>query len=88
MAAAIDLDALDVPPLFRWLAAQGSVAPAEMLRTFNCGVGMIVVVDPSSAEALADQFRSTGETVMTLGRMVSRGDGESVVYNGTLKLEG
>jgi phosphoribosylformylglycinamidine cyclo-ligase len=86
LAASIDLDALDVPPLFRWLAKLGSIAPAEMLRTFNCGIGMIVVADPADAEGLAAQFRATGETVVTLGTMVARGTGESVAYRGALRL--
>ena len=45
LAAAIDLSRVAVPPVFRWLAARGGIAEAEMLRTFNCGIGMIAVVD-------------------------------------------
>ena len=41
LAAEVDLGAVPVPPVFRWLAASGPVAEAEMLRTFNCGIGMV-----------------------------------------------
>ena len=57
-----------VPPIFAWLAAQGRVAPDEMLRVFNCGVGMAVVVtDPDAALAL---LREHGETAFPIGRIV------------------
>ncbi len=56
-----------VPPVFAWLAQAGNVAPAEMLRVFNCGIGMVVVTDaPDAAEA---SLRAAGETVCRLGRI-------------------
>ncbi len=56
-----------VPPVFRWLASTGGVAGSEMLRVFNCGVGMALVVsDAAAAEAL---LRGEGETVLRLGRI-------------------
>jgi phosphoribosylformylglycinamidine cyclo-ligase len=87
LAAEIDLAAIPVKPVFRWLAAQGGVAEKEMLRTFNCGIGMIAVVPADQAEAVAAVLTQEGETVVTLGRMVARDEGAAgVSYKGSLAL--
>src|SRR5690606_332350 len=52
-AAEFDLDAVSVPPVFSWLARQGGVAHDEMLRTFNCGIGMVVAVAEAQAAQVA-----------------------------------
>ncbi|MBZ9935183.1 phosphoribosylformylglycinamidine cyclo-ligase [Mesorhizobium sp. BR1-1-16] len=83
LAAAIDLDAVAVPPVFGWLARMGGVAEQEMLRTFNCGVGMIVVVAPEAADAVATLLTGEGEQVMRLGTLVP---GQGVVFSGSLAL--
>ena len=85
LAARIDLGAIDVPPVFRWLAEAGPVAEAEMLRTFNCGVGMIAVVRADAADAVTAVFEAAGETVFRLGRVEPRQDA-SVVFDGALDL--
>ncbi|MDQ0454111.1 phosphoribosylformylglycinamidine cyclo-ligase [Rhizobium paknamense] len=87
LAAEIDLSAIPVPPVFSWLAKTGGVAQNEMLRTFNCGVGMIVVVPADKAEEVSAVLAGEGETVMRLGRMVAREDGaHGTIYKGTLAL--
>ena len=58
-----------VPPVFRWLAATGGIAPAELLRVFNCGVGMAVVVEAARAAEAAALLTAAGETVFPLGRI-------------------
>ncbi|MCX5511907.1 phosphoribosylformylglycinamidine cyclo-ligase [Kaistia algarum] len=85
LAAAVDLDAVTPPPVFGWLAREGGVETREMLRTFNCGVGMIVVVEPDAADAVAEILSAEGESVMRLGSLVRR-EGEGVVFSGTLAL--
>lgn len=85
LAAEINLDAIDVPTVFSWLAKTGGVEPLEMLRTFNCGIGMIAVVSPDKVNEVTAALTNEGENVTTLGRMVKR-EGEGVVYQGTLKL--
>ncbi|GGA92488.1 phosphoribosylformylglycinamidine cyclo-ligase [Brucella endophytica] len=85
LAAEIDLSAIAVPPVFSWLAKTGGVERDEMLRTFNCGVGMIAVVAPEQAAEVAATLAAEGETVVTLGKMIPR-DGIGVVYRGTLAL--
>ncbi len=83
--AEIDLDAIAVPPVFGWLAAQGRVAEAEMLRTFNCGIGMIVVVAADAVEAVTASLALAGEAPVALGRLVPAED-LRVKFRGRLKL--
>ncbi|HVB68839.1 MAG TPA: phosphoribosylformylglycinamidine cyclo-ligase [Acetobacteraceae bacterium] len=56
-----------VPPVFRWLAATGNIAPGEMLRVFNCGVGMALVVAAADVDAATALLQGQGETVFRLG---------------------
>ena len=77
----IDLSSWVLPPVFRWLAETAGMVEAELLKTFNCGIGMIAVVAEIRAEALADLLRSEGETVTRIGRVVA---GEGVAYRGRL----
>ncbi len=88
LGARIDLTRVAVPPVFKWLAREGGIAQNEMLRTFNCGIGMIVVVAPKDAAAVADAFTRTGEKVSTLGNVIRAADEPRVVYDGTLDLAG
>jgi phosphoribosylformylglycinamidine cyclo-ligase len=80
----IDLARVPFMPLFRWLAATGGIAEPEMLRTFNCGIGMVVVVAAEQADAAADVFSREGETVARLGEVIAASDGARVVYDGHL----
>lgn len=89
LAVRIELLRVPVLPVFRWLAATGGIAEAEMLRTFNCGVGMIVVAAPDKAEAVAAVLSREGETVTALGEVVAVDPGAPrVAYNGKLGLQG
>jgi phosphoribosylformylglycinamidine cyclo-ligase len=64
------------PPVMGWLAQRGGIAPDEMLRVFNCGIGMALVVgDPAAATAL---LQAQGETVFTIGR-IEAAAGEATV---------
>ena len=71
----IDCAAWPAPPVFRWLAGIGGIEPVEMARTFNCGIGMAVVVAPDAAERIESTLQADGETVYRIGRIVP-GDGE------------
>lgn len=86
LAAVLDLDRVPVLPVFKWLAAAGSISEAEMLRTFNCGVGMIAVVDRTGADAVSKCFADNGETVVRLGEIVAASAGNPVQYRGRLDL--
>ena len=83
--AEIDLEAIDAPPVFGWLQRTGGVADREMLRTFNCGIGMIAVVAAGQAAQVAAVLGEAGETVTPIGRIVPRRD-EGVIYRGTIEL--
>jgi phosphoribosylformylglycinamidine cyclo-ligase len=76
LTARIDGKSWPRPPLFAWLQQQGNVAEAEMLRVFNCGIGMVVIVAEADAKAAADTLRAAGETVWQIGRIAARGNGE------------
>jgi phosphoribosylformylglycinamidine cyclo-ligase len=69
-AAAIDLSAWERPAVFQWLQEHGRVADAEMLRTFNCGIGMIVCVDTADADRTLKILREAGEAACILGTVV------------------
>ncbi len=84
-AAEIDLATIDVPPVFSWLAGAGGVAHDEMLRTFNCGIGMVAVVAAGQAAQVAAVLQKAGEHVFPVGSIVPRHDG-GVVYRGRLAL--
>ena len=77
LAMRIDCAAWPLPPVFEWLA--GHVAPAELARTFNCGIGMTAAVPRGRADALAACFEASGETVFRIGEVV---EGEGVVLEG------
>ena len=77
----IDLTAWRLPPVFRWLAAAGGIDQAEMLKTFNAGIGLVLVVAPDRADALSALLAEMGETVHRLGEVVP---GQGIAYSGTL----
>jgi phosphoribosylformylglycinamidine cyclo-ligase len=83
----LDLRRVPVPPIFRWLGDVGQVAEAEMLRTFNCGVGMVAVVAPGEADAVGNALVREGETVVPIGEVVAIArDPARVAYRGHLDL--
>ncbi len=84
-SARIDLSAIAVPPVFRWLAGAGGVETSEMLRTFNCGIGMVLVVAADEADAVTDVLSSSGETVARIGRIEAAG-ASPVLFDNTLDL--
>ena len=86
LGVTVDLPAVDVLPVFRWLATTGGVAVPEMLRTFNCGIGMIAIVTAEKADAVLAVLREQGERAMRIGDVVPADGGERVSYRGTLDL--
>jgi len=73
--AVLHRDAWTRPPLFDWLERNGAIDPHEMHRVFNCGIGMVVVVEASDAERASRLLREAGETVFRIGEIVEREDG-------------
>jgi phosphoribosylformylglycinamidine cyclo-ligase len=84
--AEVDLSAIAVLPVFQWLAKTAGIAESEMLRTFNCGIGMVAVADEANAGHVIDAFQEAGDRAVRIGKLI-KGDGEAkVVYRGALKL--
>jgi phosphoribosylformylglycinamidine cyclo-ligase len=81
LACAIDLSRWQLPPVFRWLADISGMSEAELLKTFNCGIGLVAAVAADRAGEIAALWRGMGETVVTLGRVV---EGEGVAYSGRM----
>jgi len=76
LVAVLDKTAWEMPPLFKWLQQEGNVEANEMYRTFNCGIGMAVIVAQEHAEEAMQQLRSSGETVWQIGRVDKRAEGQ------------
>jgi phosphoribosylformylglycinamidine cyclo-ligase len=83
LAARIDLAAVPLLPMFDWLRQAGPVAEAEMLRTFNCGIGMVAIAAKTEAAAVRAAFEAAGERVVALGRLEPRA-GAAILFDGAL----
>lgn len=81
LGAEIDLGAWELPGVFKWLADQGGMAEAELLKTFNAGIGMIAVVPAAQLDAAREAFKGEGHDSVVLGQ-IAPGDG--VTYKGAL----
>ena len=77
----INLESWALPELFKWLAQQGGLSQTEMLKTFNCGIGMVLVVAPAAHAQITALLKEMGEDVIELGRVT---DHPGVQYQGTL----
>ena len=81
LGAQVRLDAWPLPPVFGWLRAAGGLEEAELLRTFNAGIGMVLVVAPEAAETLSTLLAGQGERVHRIGTVT---EGHGVSYTGRL----
>ena len=81
LSAEVDLDAWALPPVFGWLAETAGFDQAELLKTFNAGIGLVVVVAPEAAAAVQNAFEMEGETVCRIGHVTQ---GAGVSYTGRL----
>ena len=72
LRACVDCASWPLPPVFRWLMEVGGVAPTEMARTFNCGVGMVAVVAAEDVAEVRAVFEANGETVFEIGTLQAR----------------
>jgi phosphoribosylformylglycinamidine cyclo-ligase len=85
LAVALDLSAFSPPPVFGWLAGVGGISASEMLRTFNCGIGMVAFVSAGKVEEAMEALSANGLAPLRLGEIVAN-RGESVVTHGRLAL--
>ena len=94
LAAHIDLACFKAPAVFRWLRGAGNLDDAEMLRTFNCGIGMVVIAEAARAELVLSALQTAGETPVVIGAVEpgrgvksqakGKGEAEAVRYSGRL----
>ncbi|MBN9427950.1 MAG: phosphoribosylformylglycinamidine cyclo-ligase [Burkholderiales bacterium] len=78
--AVLHRDAWPMPPLFAWLQQHGAIADDEMHRVFNCGIGMVIVLDAADAERAQALLAAAGESVFRIGEIVERrGDAAATV---------
>ena len=81
VCALIDTDSWPRPPVFDWVQRQGEIDPGEMLRVFNCGIGMVVIVPETEAQDVLDRVRALGERAYKIGVIEAREpDGEPLRY--------
>ena len=84
--AEINLDSWRLPPVFGWLAREAGLPESEMLRTFNCGIGLIVVADATRAADVIAAFNGADEAAFVIGQLVGAESSEPVVrYSGSLR---
>ena len=81
LGVAVDLDAWQLPDVFVWLARSAGLDMAEVLKTFNCGIGIVALVNPEGVEEVTEVLREEGETVVPLGTVIQ---GTGVTYRGAL----
>jgi phosphoribosylformylglycinamidine cyclo-ligase len=96
IAAHVDLARIKAPAVFGWLAAQGRLDDPEMLRTFNCGIGLVMVVEAGKADAVMTALRDAGEAPVVIGETEKgrgvkseakgKGEAEAVRYSGGLSI--
>jgi phosphoribosylformylglycinamidine cyclo-ligase len=84
--AEVDLNCWTPPAVFSWLAKTAGIAAPEMLRTFNCGIGLVAVVSEKFSGHIIEAFQQSGDKAMRLGHVVAGAGEAKVVYRGTLKL--
>ena len=80
LAAKIDLSSWELPPVFKWLQQSGNIAETEMMRTFNCGVGMVLAIDAEHEQQCLQQLEVLGETAWVIGDVIDRGEEASVIF--------
>lgn len=71
LTALIDLDSWELPKVFKWLYETGRLSETEMLRTFNCGIGLVLAVNKNNEAEVVRSLKDKGETVIPLGKIVA-----------------
>jgi phosphoribosylformylglycinamidine cyclo-ligase len=77
LTAEIKASSWEMPPLFKWLQQQGNIAPNEMYKTFNCGIGMVMIIAQANVEQAQTILRKHGETVYQIGKIRQQQTGEA-----------
>ena len=80
LSARIDLSSWQLMPVFNWLQQAGNIEQLEMLRTFNCGVGMVLAVDAEQERHCLERLDDLGETAWVIGEVIPRESQASVIF--------
>lgn len=78
-AMQIDCHSWALPPVFKWLAAEGNLTPSDLAETFNCGIGLVVVVSPAQTQTVQKTLIEAGENVSVIGKIVTAQAGQDQV---------
>jgi phosphoribosylformylglycinamidine cyclo-ligase len=84
LAVTLDLSATTVPPEMAWAATTAELSAHDMLATFNCGIGMVVIVSTEDASTVSAKLSEMGESVLTLGAVTTR-TGNPVIIEKSLR---
>ncbi|MFT6373143.1 MAG: phosphoribosylformylglycinamidine cyclo-ligase [Gammaproteobacteria bacterium] len=81
LSAKINCSSWTIPPVFEWLQQAGNIETSEMHRTFNCGVGMVLVVDNKHQQACLKKLTELGENAWVIGEIIDKEQSESVIFS-------
>lgn len=84
-AASIELDSWQLPAVFQWLQQQGNIQEQEMLRTFNCGAGLVIAVNSNDADKVISEFNAQDISAWLIGSVIEKTNEDAVVYSGSLR---
>lgn len=82
LAAHINLDLISIPAVFGWLSDLGAIDWREMVRTFNCGIGMVLIAEEDRQDTVISKLEAEGENAFTIGKIHKRKE-DAVIYQGT-----
>ena len=83
-AASIELGSWQLPAVFQWLQQQGNIQEQEMLRTFNCGAGLVIAVNANDADKVISEFNAQDISAWLIGSVIEKTNEDAVVYSGNL----
>ena len=75
----LDANKWTIPPIFKWLSKSGNVDANEMLRTFNCGIGFVLITDSNDVSDVLSSLKEAGETAWDIGTVETRSENEEPV---------
>ena len=79
LQANINLDTIDLPPVFKWLKKNGNIDDPELIKTFNCGIGMVLIINPNELSSVTEILNDNDEEPVILGKIVISNDDKSPI---------
>jgi len=78
-AVAIDSSTWEMPPIMKLIQSEGNIDQNEMYRTFNCGIGMVLVIDSDDDDVVIEKLQSLGEEAYVIGDVISKEDDQIII---------